>query len=112
MVLLGITGPPQMLIGTQFHPEWVFELEHLFPDLEIVKVQGEAARKGLVQDVLSEKEWKDVTVVLTGSFIPHPDQAPDLRYVQLQSAGANHVLSHPVAIETDIDICTASGVHG
>ncbi|KAK2039856.1 D-isomer specific 2-hydroxyacid dehydrogenase [Colletotrichum somersetense] len=57
-------------------------------------------------------EWKDVTILLTGSALPAVGEAPKLRYVQLQSAGANHILNNPLFKDTDVSFCTANGVHG
>ena len=38
------------------------------------------------------------------------DLAPGLRWVQLHSAGANHLLDHPI-LESDVAITTVSGIH-
>jgi phosphoglycerate dehydrogenase-like enzyme len=38
------------------------------------------------------------------------DLAPGLRWVQLHSAGANHLLDHPI-MESDVAITTVSGIH-
>ncbi len=49
-------------------------------------------------------------VIYTFSALPHPHQAPRLRWVQLNSAGVNHVLKHPL-FATDIVFTTNSGLH-
>ena len=36
--------------------------------------------------------------------------APGLRWLQLHSAGANHILDHPV-MQSDVQITTVSGIH-
>lgn len=62
--------------------------------------------------------WDKVTILLTGSTLPEPEKAPRLRYVQLQSAGANHVLEHRLFHPSEGErrkapvLCTANGVHG
>lgn len=65
------------------------------------------------------EEWKDVTILLTFTYLPQPKDAPTLQYVQLISAGANHVLGHPLfrdgrgdGEEEEVVFCTANGVHG
>ncbi|CAI4215735.1 unnamed protein product [Parascedosporium putredinis] len=58
------------------------------------------------------EELERATVLVTGSVLPSREQAPNLGYVQLSSAGANHVLNHPLFTDTDIIFCTANGVHG
>jgi phosphoglycerate dehydrogenase-like enzyme len=49
-------------------------------------------------------------VIYTYGALPHPDQAPRLRWVALNSAGANHVIQHPL-FTTDVIFTTASGLH-
>ncbi|KAJ4858024.1 d-isomer specific 2-hydroxyacid dehydrogenase, NAD binding domain-containing protein [Trichoderma breve] len=94
LVLLGVTGPPKSLLGTEFRLEWIAELKELFPGLEIVTVRDTTWNTPSFQKKFPNEEWKD------------------LEYVQLQSAGANHVLDHPLIRETNVALCTASGVHG
>ncbi|EHK16877.1 uncharacterized protein TRIVIDRAFT_40370 [Trichoderma virens Gv29-8] len=112
LVLLGVTGPPKALLGTGFRDEWIKELHELFPDLKIATVENVLWNTPEFKKKLPDKEWEDATILLTGSALPSPDIAPKLEYVQLQSAGANHVLDHPLIRDTDVTLCTASGVHG
>ncbi|KAM0256819.1 hypothetical protein ACHAQJ_004771 [Trichoderma viride] len=105
-------GPPKILLGTTFQSEWTAELNELFPGLEIVTVEDTAWNTPSFQKKFPDKDWKDVTILVTGSALPAADIAPKLEYVQLQSAGANHVLGHPLIRDTNIALCTASGVHG
>ncbi|RYP26955.1 hypothetical protein DL766_006552 [Monosporascus sp. MC13-8B] len=57
-------------------------------------------------------DWRDVTVLVTGPVLPSPRDAPRLQLVQLQTAGANYVLKHPLFRDTKVAFCTANGVHG
>lgn len=112
LVLLGVTGPPKSLLGTVFRPEWIAELNELFPGLEILTVGDATWNTPSFQKRFPDDQWKNVTILVTGSALPTADIAPKLEYVQLQSAGANHVLDHPLIRETNVALCTASGVHG
>ncbi|KAM0444384.1 hypothetical protein ACHAO4_010227 [Trichoderma viride] len=112
LVLLGVTGPPKTLLGTTFQPEWISELKDLFSGLEIVTVKGCIWNTPAFEDKFPQKEWKDVTILVTGSALPAAHIAPKLEYVQIQSAGANHILQNPLFSSTDVALCTASGVHG
>jgi len=58
------------------------------------------------------EKWKDVTIALTFNYLPKPEDAPRLEYVQLISAGANHILDQPLFKDTEVTFCTANGVHG
>jgi phosphoglycerate dehydrogenase-like enzyme len=51
-----------------------------------------------------------VQVLYTFSALPRSDQAPHLRWVQLNSAGVNHVIKHPL-FATDVIFTTTSGLH-
>lgn len=82
-----------------------------FPDLKIVTDTKHFADSDPHGGDL-DKEWKDVTVLNTGSTIPDVGQAPKLEFVQLVSAGANHIVNRPLYKDTDVAFCTANGVHG
>jgi len=59
-----------------------------------------------------ESAWSDITLLLSYNTFPLPSQAPRLQCVQLQSAGAEHVLTHPLFLSPSVQFCTANGVHG
>lgn len=111
-ILLGVTGPPKMLLGETLQAEEIAELKSRFPDLDIVTVEGVALDSEELRLKWKDEDWKDVTILVTGSALPEVGQAPRLEYVQLQTAGANHLFSHPLFRKTDVAFCTASGVHG
>jgi hypothetical protein len=96
---------------------WPLEQDELdniakrFPGLEIVYKLVAWSVKSPSQYVNSQ-EWQDVTILLTGSALPAPQDAPKLRYVQLSSAGANNIVKNPLFTDTDVSFCTANGVHG
>lgn len=55
-------------------------------------------------------EGRDVDV-LVGELIPHHLQSwPELKFVQLISAGIDHLAGHPIW-DRDIPVATASGIH-
>src|SRR5574342_471927 len=53
---------------------------------------------------------EQVEVLYTMSAIPDPSMAPNLRWVQLHSAGTNHLLDSGLW-RSDIPITTTSGIH-
>jgi hypothetical protein len=91
--------------------DYLDELKSSFPDLKIVVEPLSWAVK-VPPTTLSPDDWKDTTILLTGSALPTRDVAPKLEYVQLISAGANHIVSNPLFTDTEIAFCTANGVHG
>ena len=61
-------------------------------------------------DIPSEV-WRDSEILFTyGNTIPSREQAPNLRWVQLYSAGADLALHKPL-FQTDTTFTTSSGVH-
>ncbi|KAK5652887.1 hypothetical protein OQA88_9553 [Cercophora sp. LCS_1] len=80
-----------------------------YPDL---KIEAHRTEWGSKASPIPEEDWKDVTILLTFLPFPTPEQAPNLQYVQLISAGANHILDVPLFKDTSIPFCTANGVHG
>lgn len=102
----------KLLILSPWKPpaEYVRKLQEEHPGLEVVHY--ELAWGGKASGKVPQEEWKDVTILLTGSSLPSREEAPKLEYVQLMSAGANHILNHPLFLGTEIAFCTANGVHG
>ena len=49
-------------------------------------------------------------VLYTFGVLPRPEQAPHLRWVQLNSAGVNHVIQQPL-FASDVMFTTMSGLH-
>lgn len=82
-----------------------------FADLQIV-VRQQPWENGDPDALLKREEWRDVTVLLTGSALPAKEDAPRVQYVQLLSAGVNHLVEKPLFKDTQIPFCTANGVHG
>lgn len=89
-------------------------LKATFPDLEIDThiLSGRFLNKPQEVEQVPPEKWKDVTILVTFNVLPTPEQAPKLEYVQLFSAGVNHITKLPIFTDTDIDFCTANGVHG
>jgi hypothetical protein len=56
---------------------------------------------------------KRANIVATLSWLPTTaSNIPKARFIQLFSAGSNHVAQHPVYKDSDVPFCTASGTHG
>ncbi|KAF7560155.1 hypothetical protein G7046_g3993 [Stylonectria norvegica] len=91
-------------------PGSVDAIRKQFPDL-IVKFYELQWGEPLPDD-FPKDEWKDTTALLTSTYLPTKEEAPKLQYVQLTSAGANHLTKKPLFVGTRIPFCTANGVHG
>lgn len=93
----------KLLILTKEPPpaEKLENLKAQFSGLKIEHRKADWATKAL--DNWTDENWKDVTILLTGNtFPPNKEIAPKLQYVQLQSAGANMLLKHPLFTDSDV----------
>jgi phosphoglycerate dehydrogenase-like enzyme len=52
-----------------------------------------------------------IDVMYTMSTLPFPENAPRLRWVQLHSAGVDHILDHRLYADSDVMFTTTSGIH-
>ncbi|RWA10658.1 hypothetical protein EKO27_g4435 [Xylaria grammica] len=91
--------------------------EHLrtkYPGLRVVhsRFNPWAAHVDATIPGITDEDWAEVTVLLTGPRLPTIEEAPRMQLVQLQSAGANYVLENPLFKDTKIPFCTANGVAG
>lgn len=74
------------------------------PDIDYFYLSGKDLFDAL--DILA-----DVDVLYTFQAIPDPVETPQLAWVQLHSAGADHILATPLYRDTEIRITTMNGIH-
>lgn len=58
-----------------------------------------------------ERAWAEAEVLYTLDKFPQPAQAPRLRWIQLHTAGIDHIINEPIMQAQDVEVTTASGVH-
>jgi phosphoglycerate dehydrogenase-like enzyme len=58
---------------------------------------------------ISDSLWEQIDVLYTWDLLPEPDQAPNLRWVQFQSAGIDSFVNHPLLKKRDLIGTTMSG---
>ena len=58
-----------------------------------------------------DKVWATVDILFTTNIFPTSEQAPNLRWIQLYSAGINHAASQPILSADNVEVTTASGIH-
>ncbi|KFY00539.1 hypothetical protein V490_01299 [Pseudogymnoascus sp. VKM F-3557] len=106
-------------------PEPKAELDALrnkYPSLKVTYRQATVAFSDpttiarLSGEEVSDDEWLSATHLATMSYLPPahlvPAVAKNLKFIQLTSAGVNHLAAHPVFTSTTIPICSTSGIHG
>jgi phosphoglycerate dehydrogenase-like enzyme len=94
-------APIRVLIAANLSDALVEQVRAVSPRLKVERYAGN----------VPDKAWAEAEVLFTGSVFPDPALAPRLRWIQLTSAGADHVAHAPIARAADIEITTASGIH-
>jgi phosphoglycerate dehydrogenase-like enzyme len=61
-------------------------------------------------DEISDERWAEAEILYTWEVLPHPEKTPNLQWVQLQSAGVDAVVDHPLVQNKEIITTTMSGV--
>ncbi|KAI1827423.1 hypothetical protein F4861DRAFT_535986 [Xylaria intraflava] len=109
-----LTGHTLLILLDLDLPDGYLDRLHArFPGLQVVH-RRVSQRKDPAAPALdpSDEDWKTATVLLTVAQLPTVEQAPNLRVVQLMTAGANHIIPNPLFKDTEIPFCTANGVAG
>jgi phosphoglycerate dehydrogenase-like enzyme len=95
--------PINLIITLPFTDELLKQISEVSPRLAVEKI---VARK--VEDI-SEEAWQRVEVLYTNRILPTPEQAPNLRWIQLHWAGVDHALDAPILHKEGIRITSLSG---
>jgi phosphoglycerate dehydrogenase-like enzyme len=105
-----LNGQQVLFVGPSAPPaEWITRVKKRFPGLAIKSFVRDSWTDPSDSD---EIKWDEVTVLLTGMLFPTPQQAPNLQFVQLSSAGSNFLAKKPLFTDTEVTFCSANGVHG
>lgn len=94
-----------VLIVAHFDDQWVERIQRLSSDIHITlhPIHG--------KEHVSNDIWRTTEVAYTfANHLPTPEQASNLHWVQLYSAGADRLLEHPL-FKTDVQFTTMSGIH-
>lgn len=100
-----------VLLPWEPSPESVQRIRDAYPNVAVSVYRSPWGTTKVPDEVTPEK-LAETTLLLAGTAFPEKDAVPNLKYVQLSSAGANHVLDNPLFTDTDVKFCTANGVHG
>lgn len=84
-----------------------------FPDSVLQRAREISPRLTIERftSTVPDKAWTSAEILYTGRGVPTPEQAPRLRWIQLYSAGINHVAKEPIVQLENVEVATASGIH-
>ena len=86
-----------------FADDWLDELRQRVPECEVAQVPAEKAAD------VADEVWRTVEVLHTSTVLPEPELVPSLRWVQLDTSGADHV-RETALWNADVEITTIGGV--
>ncbi len=96
--------PINVLLTLPFAESQVEKLENVSPRLSISTYEAKNA-----EDLAGVVEAVDV--LYASRVLPQPEDAPQLRWVQLHSAGIDHLLHEPLYTGSEVTFTTTSGIH-
>jgi|SRR5579859_1832422 len=107
-----VSSSPVVLITIDWNAEQLARLQAIAPEMRVEQQPTFAPISGLnsTAETIPDDLWQQVEVLYTFTTLPTPEQTPRLRWVQLHSAGANHMMGHAL-FQTPVSITNASGVH-
>jgi phosphoglycerate dehydrogenase-like enzyme len=95
--------PINVLIAHPFPAEFIEKLANVSPRLKIAQYDPDA------EDAAAHIE--EAHVYYTSGYLPLPEDAPNLKWVQLHSAGFDSIHAQPLYTDTDVIFTSISGVH-
>jgi phosphoglycerate dehydrogenase-like enzyme len=95
-----------VLVLSTFTGAWLARLRAIAPGMWIEQFPMFAS----VEDVPSSA-WREAEVLFTFRAFPTREQAPGLRWIQLNSAGADAALAQPEYLDGHVQITNLSGIH-
>ncbi len=94
-------GIIRVVVAMNFSDEIIAQLQAISPRLAIERHFPN----------VPESVWPEAEVLYTLHKFPDPSQTPRLRWIQLHSAGLDHVIKAPIIRAEDVTVTTASGIH-
>ncbi|KAE8367970.1 D-isomer specific 2-hydroxyacid dehydrogenase [Aspergillus caelatus] len=85
-------------------------LPTISPGIRVITYKRDMQDTEMPPDI-SQETWNSITILLTWNYVPTKEQVPNLRYVQLHTAGCNHIADTTLFKDSDVSFCTANGVH-
>ncbi|NDJ55037.1 MAG: D-2-hydroxyacid dehydrogenase [Chloroflexi bacterium] len=95
-----------VLVTYHFAPPQIEQMANISSRLNIIQREAK-----VFEDLADVVDQVDVMYVWRSHLLPQPEQSDQLQWVQLHSAGFDHLLEHPLFSETGIMFTTTSGVH-
>lgn len=93
--------PIHVVVAMDFSDQLIDEIRSVSPQLQVERHFPK----------VPDKAWANVEILYTSTRVPDPTQAPHLRWIQLHSAGVDHLAGLPIMQTEDVIITSSSGIH-
>ncbi len=104
---LTVSRPPGLvLVLSTFTDVWLARLRAIAPEMRI-----EQHPMFATLDDVPPSQWREVEILFTFRAFPTREQAPKLRWIQLNSAGAEAALGQPTYFDGHVQLTNLSGIH-
>ncbi|HML24222.1 MAG TPA: D-2-hydroxyacid dehydrogenase [Aggregatilinea sp.] len=94
-----------VLVTVKFTPEMLAAFGEISSRLDIM-----VHPVNQIEDV-PEDVWARAEILYTSHLVPEPAMAPALRWIQVHSAGVDHIIDQPIVQQENIHVTSASGIH-
>jgi phosphoglycerate dehydrogenase-like enzyme len=88
-------------VAIDFSDELIERIQAVSPRLHVVRYFPE----------VPNEVWAETEILYTVRHFPEPEQAPRLRWIQLNYAGTDKVMHKRIVQSEDVLVTTASGIH-
>jgi phosphoglycerate dehydrogenase-like enzyme len=99
------TEAVHVLVLSNFTDDWLERLRATSPTLDVQQHGMFAPVEAIPDDV-----WAEIEVLFTFRTFRRPHQAPRLRWIQLNNAGAERALDEPICQDAQIQLTNLSGI--
>jgi len=96
-----LAEPIHIVVAMDFSDAIIERIREVSPRLKVERYASN----------VPERAYADVEIMYTHRHFPTPAQAPRLRWLQLHTAGVDHVIKEPILGAQDVDVTTTSGIH-
>lgn len=96
--------PINVLFTMPFEKPLIEKIKAVSPQIRVIQHRVE-------EEADLPEDLEHIDVMYGSGALPQPHKVPRLRWVQLHSAGVNHIVEHSLFQTTEIAFTNASGVH-
>ncbi len=99
-----------MFLGDAPDPDWIAKIEAKYPGLEVKWARSYANGAPVPAESYGDM-WDGVTLLCCWWFPPPPSLVPNVKFVQITSAGADPWFKHATYLDPKVVFCNGRGTN-